>query len=132
MTQKSMPADVIENMVKEKGMLAKQLYIVHTTPTGDLGPVLAVVEEHLEFQVALEADGVMFAAGPNWTEDEQEWQGDGTVVIRASSIAEARKIMDADPMHAKGARSYTVKPWLVNEGKVTVELSYSTGKFTML
>ena len=28
---------------------------------------------------------------------------------------------------AAGARSYTVRPWLLNEGTVTVKLSYSNG-----
>jgi len=131
MSQKSMPAEAIKSLVEEKGMLAKQLYLVHTTPTGDLDAVLAVVEEHLDYQVQLERDGIMFAAGPNWTEDEREWRGDGTVVIRAGSMAEARAIMDADPMHAKGARRYDIRPWLVDEGKITIELSYSTGRFTL-
>lgn len=131
MPQKSVPAHEIKALVKQKGMLAKQLYLVHTTPTGDLDAVLAVVEEHLEYQVKLEKEGVMFAAGPNWTEDETEWRGDGTVVIRAESMDQARKIMDADPMHAKGARRYDIRPWLVDEGQVTIELSYSTGRFTL-
>lgn len=131
MTQKSMPAEAIKSLVEEKGMLAKQLYLVHTTPTGDLEAVLQVVEEHLDYQVQLEAEGILFAAGPNWTEDEKEWRGDGTVVIRAASMDDARKIMDADPMHSKGARRYTIKPWLVDEGKVTIELSYSSGKFKL-
>ena len=131
MPQTSMPAEAIKSLVEEKGMLAKQLYLVHTTPTGDLDAVLAVVEEHLDYQVQLEKDGIMFAAGPNWTEDEQEWRGDGTVVIRAGSMEEARAIMDADPMHAKGARRYEIRPWLVDEGKLTIELCYSTGRFTL-
>ncbi|WP_211222265.1 YciI family protein [Sediminimonas qiaohouensis] len=110
MSQNSMPAEAIRSLVEEKGMLAKQLYLVHTTPTGDLDAVLAVVEEHLDYQVQLETEGILFAAGPNWTEDEQEWRGDGTVVIRAASMTEARAIMDADPMHAKGARRYAIRP----------------------
>ena len=37
------------------------------------------------------------------------------VIIRAGSLAEAKEIAASDPMHASGARSYTVRPWLVNE-----------------
>jgi uncharacterized protein YciI len=132
MAQHAMSAQAIRDLVKKKGMLGKQLYIVHTTPTGDLDAVLAVIEDHLAFQVDLESRGIMFAAGPNWTEDEQEWRGDGTVVIRANSMNQAREIMAADPMHKSGARRYEIRPWLVNEGKLTVEISYSSGAVKVL
>ena len=53
--------DILE---KTPGMLQKQLYIVHTKPTNGLGPVMENIGPHLEFQVKIEQDGVMFAAGP--------------------------------------------------------------------
>jgi hypothetical protein len=34
-------------------------------------------------------------------------------------------------MHEAGARSFTVRPWLINEGTVTVRLDYSTQKVTL-
>ena len=49
------------------------------------------------------------------------------VIIRAGSLAEAREIADSDPMHASGARDYTLCPWLMNEGTVTIKLRYSGG-----
>src|SRR5215813_2295448 len=51
------------------------------------------------------------------------------VVIRAGSLAEAREIAAKDPMHASGARKFTVRPWLVNEGTVTIKLNYAKGSF---
>ena len=77
----------------------KQLYVVFTTPT----------------------------AGPFWNDDETEWMGEGMVIVRAGSLAEAKEIAAADPMHASGARSFTVRPWLMNEGTVTVKIRYSDG-----
>ena len=44
-------------------------------------------------------DLAVLAAGPNWTDDEKSWEGDGLVVIRAKSLAEATDIMKRDPMH---------------------------------
>jgi uncharacterized protein len=73
----------------------------------------------------------MFAAGPNWTDDEKSWQGDGMVVVRAKSLADAREIAARDPMHKSGARTFTVRPWLVNEGMIVVRLNYSKGTFEM-
>lgn len=110
-----------------EGMLQKQLYVVFTTPTDGLGPVMENIGPHLEFQVSLEERGIMFGAGPFWTDDETEWLGEGMVIIRAGSLEEAREIAASDPMHSSGARSFTVRPWLMNEGTVTVKIRYSDG-----
>jgi uncharacterized protein YciI len=115
-------------LAASKGMLQKQLYVVFTKPVSGMGPVMAQLPVHLEYQMKLERDGIMFGAGPFWTDDEQKWEGEGMVVIRAKSIAEARAIAAADPMHASGARSYTVRPWLLNEGTMTLQINYSSGK----
>lgn len=111
-----------------EGMLQKQLYAVFTTPTNGMGPVMANIEEHLKFQVELERKGIMFGAGPFWADNEVDWNGEGMVLIRAGSLAEAREIAAQDPMHSSGARSFTVRPWLLNEGTLTVRIDYSSGK----
>jgi uncharacterized protein YciI len=110
-----------------EGMLQKQLYVVFTTPTNGLGPVMENIGPHLEFQVSLEERGIMFGAGPFWSDDETEWLGEGMVIIRAGSLEEAKEIAASDPMHSSGARSFTVRPWLMNEGTVTVKIRYSDG-----
>lgn len=110
-----------------EGMLKKQLYVVHTFPKNGMGPVMENIEPHLEYQVGLEAKGIMFGAGPFWDDSEERWEGEGMVIIRAGSLAEAREIADADPMHRSGARGYTVRPWLMNEGTVTLKVRYSDG-----
>lgn len=109
------------------GCLQKQMYVYFTKPANGLGPVMENLEDHLKFQVELEQKGIMFGAGPFWTEDEQRWEGEGMIIIRADSIAEARKIAESDPMHASGARTFTLRPWLLNEGMVTMKVTYSDG-----
>jgi uncharacterized protein YciI len=110
-----------------RGMLNKDLYVVTTTPTGGMDAVMANLEEHLRFQVDLERRGIMFGAGPLWADDEHTWHGEGMVIIRAENLAAARAIAESDPMHRSGARSFTVRPWLLNEGTVTVRITYSDG-----
>jgi uncharacterized protein YciI len=117
-------ADILE---ASRGMLQKQLYAVFTSPTDGMGPVMANIEAHLAYQVELEEKGIMFGAGPFWTDDEAYWEGEGMVIIRAASLDEARAIAEADPMHQSGARSFRVRPWLLNEGSVTVKIRYSDG-----
>ena len=129
MSAQSIPAAEIVALSREKGFLAKQLYVVFTTPVSGMEPVMKNIQAHLAFQKSLEEQGVMFAAGPHWTDDEKSWEGDGMVVLRASSLAEARALAEKDPMHSSGARKFIVRPWLVNEGTVTIKLNYAEGTF---
>ena len=114
-----------------KGMLQKQFYMVHSTPTSGLGPIMKNLPAHLDHQCKMEREGIMVAAGPHWTDDETQWLGEGTFVIRATSLAHAREIAAADPMHLAGARSFKVRPWLVNEGGFQLRLTFSDGKFSL-
>lgn len=110
------------------GMLQKQLFVVFTSPTNGMGPVMENIEEHLKFQVELEQRGIMLGAGPFWADDEHTWNGEGMVIIRADNLAHAKQIAETDPMHSSGARSFTIRPWLLNEGRITVEVNFSTGR----
>jgi len=129
MADKTVTADDVRNACKD--MLCKQLYVVFTSPTGSMDAVLANLDAHLAFQVDLEKRGIMVGAGPFWTDDEKEWHGEGMVIIRAKSLAEARAIADSDPMHKSGARSYKVRPWLLNEGTLTLKVSFSDKAMTL-
>lgn len=133
MSDQDNPASVPAAAVREAsgGMLQKQLYVIFTTPTDGLGAVFANLDAHLAFQMQLEKDGIMFAAGPLWTDDEQEWKGEGMVMVRAASRADAIAVAERDPMHKAGARSFTVRPWMINEGSMTVRLDYSTQTFAI-
>jgi len=115
-----------------QGMLQLQLYAIFTRPANGLGPVMEKLDEHLEYQISMEKNGILFAAGPFWTDDEQQWRGEGMVVVRAQSLDEARAIADKDPMHASGARTFEVRPWLINEGTLTLRLNHSTKTFTAI
>lgn len=128
------PRSVAAADVREasKTMLQKQLYAIFTTPTDGLGPVFANLDEHLAFQTRLESEGLLYAAGPLWTDDEQSWEGEGMVVVRAASADEARAIAERDPMHKAGARSFRVRPWMINEGRTTVQLDFSSQTFELI
>jgi hypothetical protein len=113
------------------GMLKRQYYVVFSTPTNGLGPVMENLPVHLAHQCDIERLGILVAAGPHWTENEKFWDGDGMFVIRATSLSHATEIAASDPMHKAGARAFTVRPWLVNEGGLTIKVSFSDGKMTL-
>jgi len=115
-------------MCRERGLLAKQFYVVHTKPTGGMDAVFKNLTEHLAYQGELERTGVMFAAGPLADDKTGGWVGEGMVIIRAKSLAEARAVAEADPMHKAGARSFTVRPWLMNEGSFAIRVNGSSQK----
>jgi hypothetical protein len=126
MSLQSIPkADILKAC---EAMLRKQLYVVFTKPVKGLEPVMAVLEQHLAFQIDLERRGIMFGAGPFWNDAEDAWEGEGMVILRAGSLDEAKALAATDPMHKSGARTFTVRPWLMNEGTVTVRITYSDGK----
>jgi uncharacterized protein YciI len=114
-----------------EGMLQKQFYVVSTRPADGMGPVMAALEEHLAFLVKLGQEGILFGAGPHWADDEHSWFGEGMVILRADSLAHAAEIAGKDPMHSSGARTFTVRPWLLNEGGMSVQFDFSTGSYTV-
>lgn len=114
-----------------KAMLQKQLFAVFTTPTNGLDAVFANLEAHLAYQVELERNGTLYSAGPLWTEDGQQWEGEGLVVLDVASLEEAEAIARQDPMHKAGAREFRVRPWMVNEGSLRLTLHYSSQTFSV-
>jgi uncharacterized protein len=122
-----MPWQDLVELCTTKGLLAKQLWVISSKPTNGLGPILDNLEEHLAYQTKLEQDGIMFAAGPLASEDLTEWLGEGLFMYRADSLDAARKLAEADPMHSSGARSFTIREWMLNEGTYSVQVYYSAG-----
>lgn len=117
--------------VRSEGVLGMQLYAIFTTPTDGLGPIIDNIGPHLDYQKKLEAEGSLFAAGPFSDDDQAMWQGEGMVIVRAATLDAAKAIAAEDPMHKSGARSFRVRPWLLNEGSLTVRVTYSNGGRTI-
>ncbi|MGI9506020.1 MAG: YciI family protein [Geminicoccaceae bacterium] len=114
-----------KKIAKSRGALALELYVVQSVPNGDQELMKATLPAHLDYQKELEARGNLVLAGPLSDETGEAMQGYGMIIYRAQSFEEARGLAEADPMHAQGARSFTLRRWLVNEGGVTVTLSLS-------
>ncbi len=117
-------------MADHHDMLGKTFFAILTEAAPDTTPerLRATLPAHLDHQVALEKEGVLFAAGPL---DAEDGSRRGLIVIRANSFEDARRIADTDPFHAQGLRTYTVEQWTVNEGSYTVRLTYSDQRLSL-
>lgn len=48
------------------------------------------------------------------------------IIYRAATLEDARALADGDPMHATGARTYEMRKWLVNEGRLDFSIRLSS------
>lgn len=110
---------------KERGSLAYELFVVTSTPAKPPEAVKATLQDHLAYQQQLEANGSLAFAGPLSDETGEHMQGTGMIVYKAASLADARALADADPMHKQQVRTYTIRRWLVNEGNLQLDIRLS-------
>lgn len=117
-------------------LLRKRLYVLMLRPIRPLDDELseqtaALLPAHFEWLFEQERQGRIFAAGPFVGEDEQTYTGEGMFIVRAGSFEEARKLAQGDPIVASGLRTAEVRAWELNEGAISVRLSYSDGTFSI-
>ncbi|WP_323765347.1 YciI family protein [Marinovum sp.] len=121
-----MPAwDSYKSEARGRGALALELYVVHSVPAGDGAAVKSALPDHLAYQAQLEAEGRLALAGPMSDESGTLMEGMGLIVYRAGSLEDARRLAEDDPMHKVGARRFTLRKWLVNEGSLSLTVGLS-------
>ncbi|MEO1009194.1 MAG: YciI family protein [Planctomycetota bacterium] len=123
MERPGIPSGLIKRDVGES--LGLQLYVVESRAV-DLEHVKRVLADHRAYLRELERTDVLFAAGPTWSADGDTFHGDGIIVLRANSPAHAARIAEEDPMHDRGARAYSITPWMLNDGALTLRVELST------
>lgn len=116
---------------KERGSLAHELFVVISSPAKPPEDVKAVLPDHLAYQQTLEQSGALAFAGPLSDETGEQMQAMGMIVYRANSFDQAREFADADPMHKQGARTYTLRRWMINEGSLQLDLRLSAQSITL-
>ncbi len=116
---------------KERGALALELFVVESTPITDGASLQAILPEHLDYQRQLEAQGKLFLAGPLSDDTGALMEGSGMIIYRCNSLEEANALATGDPMHAKKARSFRLRRWLVNEGSPRFATALSSKSVTL-
>lgn len=116
---------------RSRGALALELFVVESTPGENPAAVPENLPAHLDYQRSLEENGALVLAGPLSDPAGEIMTGGGLIIYRARSMAEARQLAENDPMHQSGARRFTLRKWLVNEGSLTISVGLSTGVATL-
>ena len=114
----------VTNTPNTKDMMQKDLYVIFTRAVAPREEIMKMLPQHLERQVELEKQGILFAAGPMEPEDSEKPRT-GMIIVRADSFEHANEIAMGDPFHAAGLREFEVWNWSMNEGSFTVTINYS-------
>ncbi|MHA7777581.1 YciI family protein [Roseibium sp. M-1] len=120
-----------KRIARERGALALELYVVNSTPAGSDADLPGTLPDHLAYQAELEAAGKLAFAGPVSDPSGEEMTGEGMIIYRAASMEEARALAEADPMHQRGVRTFTLRRWLINEGSFTLSVGLSGKKIAL-
>jgi uncharacterized protein YciI len=114
----------VTNTPNTSDMLQKDLYVIFTKAVAPREKIMELLPKHLERQVELEKQGILFAAGPMEPEDETKPRT-GMIIVRADSFKHANEIAMGDPFHAQGLREFEIWNWSMNEGSINVTINYS-------
>jgi uncharacterized protein YciI len=111
-------------------MLRKKFYVILTKAHAAPEAIAPHLPAHLEYMIALEKDGTLFASGP-FAETDGSRRGNGMSIVRAESADHARTLAEADPFFAAGLRTFEVREWTVMEGSVGLTVNFSDQTFSL-
>lgn len=123
--------DTYKAEAKERGSLAFELFVVQSVPAKSPEVLKANLPAHLAYQGKMEQEGTLVFAGPMSDETGTQMQGMGLIIYRAASFEAAHEIAEADPMHLSGARTFTLRKWMINEGNLTLNIGLSHQSITL-
>ncbi len=105
-------------------MLRKKLYVLISKPLVPPEQLAPFLLAHLEYMIALEKRGLVFASGP-LADGEGPPTGHGLTVLRAKDAKEARELAEGDPFFVNGLRTFELKEWTIMEGTLGVRVNLS-------
>ena len=117
-----MPSEAAQLLLRS--MLNKPLYVALRMPR-DLARMEELLEPHLQWAIAAEQGGELFASGPFVAEGIATGTLGGMSIVRAASEDEARAVLARDPFVAQGAVSIELRRWMLMEGGFTLTVRLS-------
>ncbi|MEW2165619.1 YciI family protein [Streptomyces sp. NPDC007084] len=111
-------------------LLGQDYWLVWSTPNEGVtaDQVTEFVDEHLEWLLGLEREGVVLCSGPLLSGPGTA-PGSGVTVLRADDEESARARASADPFVVHGLRTFTLHRWRLNEGSLQVRIMLGARTF---
>lgn len=111
-------------------LLARDYWMVTSTPvpTTTDADLDALVHSHVEWLLELEQRELLLMSGPLLSGPGVA-PGSGVTVLRAADEPAARVVAEGDPFFRAGLRTFVLHRWRLNEGSVSVRLSFGTGRY---
>lgn len=105
-------------------MMAIELFLVQSTCKVNPVELKLFLADHLRYMIGLEENGSLFASGP-LVGPKGEITGNGVTVLRANSMKEADALAKEDPFYKANLRSYEIQKWIINEGRLIINVNLS-------
>ncbi len=119
------PVDLQQRIAQLTGkMLRKKLYVLLSKPVAPAEELTPFLPAHLEYMIALEKRGVLFASGP-LSDGAGPPAGHGLTILRVDSAEEARAIAENDPFFRNHLRTFEIREWTVMEGTLGLRVNLS-------
>jgi uncharacterized protein YciI len=111
-------------------MLSKRLWVALATLSAKQSQVQPHIAEHLRWMAEREAEGVLWASGPFPVEGVVV--GDGMTILNVETEAQARELMDDEPLTRRGLRPYELRRWELREARMVIELDTATSSYRLV
>lgn len=113
-------------IAKDRGTLALELYALESKPEKSPDGTKQYPPAYLDYEQDPEERGLLVLTGPHSDATGYSPEGAGLIAYRAGSMAKARQLADADPIHPSGPRQpvtqvagqkgrYLVERWHVRD-----------------
>ena len=85
-------------------------YLTFSRPAAPREQITPHLQEHLDWQRRMHDSGRVLFSGPSGDRSM------GIILVRAGSLEDAKEVLDSEPFHALGLRTYEIIEWDVHQG----------------
>ena len=110
-------------------MVKKTMYVALSKAIATSDQMLSFAADHLRYMNDLEDRGLLFASGP--FVQKGVVVGDGLTILNTNEEAEARRLMENEPLIKRGMRSFELRKWEMREGMIPIRLHLSRTTFDL-